>query len=109
MIELKTFGEHVFEISEEDIKKAVLKPSKTPGGKLKIFVAPSESVLIEVTDTRIKLVIGRNIPPKVYQHILGFAMSHGKRLELVQCENLRNLDKIDKLIELYNSEFSLFI
>jgi hypothetical protein len=105
LIELKTFGRHVLEISEKEIN--VSKNIST--SKIGIYRAPSTSALVEITDTKLKLVVGKDIPDLIYKHLLGLALTHKKRLEITECENLKNLNKIDKLVELYNNEFSLYI
>jgi hypothetical protein len=105
VITLKTFGTHVFIISAEGMSKA----ENCSTSRCNKYTAPSDSVLVEITDTRLRLVVGKQIPPKVYKHILGMAMSQKKRLELIECENLKNLRAIDDLITLYNKEYSLYI
>jgi hypothetical protein len=105
MVELKTFGTEVFVVSENDVTKAV----DCSNTKYHIYRAPSECALVEITSTSIKIAVGNNIPSKVYQHILGIAMTQLKQLKLVHCESLNNLNKIDKLIEFFNKEYALYI
>lgn len=87
----------------------MVKAEVTKTSKLNVFKAPSDCALVEITTTAIKIAVGKDISPKIYQHILGLAMSHQKRLQLVQCESLSNLNKIDKLVEMFNQEYALYI
>lgn len=105
MIELATFGKHVYAISANDIKLAE-NISETQWG---IFQADSKCALVEITPTDIRIKIGRHVTVEVYKHILGLALKHGKRLVLIECEDLKNLRAIDTLIETYNNQFCLFI
>jgi hypothetical protein len=125
--ELRTFGQHVFIISEKEIIKAIPHVKEVKGGvtvfvpateesssnkkfsKKHHFIANSKCIIVDITETKLYLAIGKDVPEIVFKHLLGLAMKESKKLELDNCENLGNLRFIDKFISMYNKEFGLYI
>jgi hypothetical protein len=105
MVELGTFGPDVYVISDHDICRA----NNVSTNKKGRYVAPSNCILVEITGTSIKVAVGKSVPTATYQNLLGLALNNGKRLELVECEDIRNLRTIDTLIDTYNTQFALYI
>jgi hypothetical protein len=98
MIETPGFGT-VFEITENDFIVPEIINLHT---KQKKYIAPSTSVLLRYTDTKLGIIVGRNVNSKVLQNVVAYAIKVRIPLQILRCELLSNLQEVDGMVVLVN-------
>lgn len=96
----------VFEIQASDMivpEKVTSESSFQKGKMISKYVAPSTSVLVNVKEKELELIIGRDASDRVLKNVLGFALKSKKPLKILKCEVLSNLRDFDRMVVLCNS------
>lgn len=101
-------GKTVYEITHNDLKVPEvtsydkIDPSWTSPWQRNVFIAPSTSVLVNVTPKELQLVVGRSATNGALQNVLGFAIKSKKPVSVLKCEALNNLQLVDRVVVLAN-------
>lgn len=106
MISLPGKVSTVFEIQDTDVvvpEKVTTESSFKPGKMISKYVAPSTSVLVNVKEKELELIIGRNVSERVLRNVLGFGLKSKKPMKILKCEVLSNLRDFDRMVVLCNS------
>ena len=101
-------GKKVYEITHNDVKVPEttsydkLNSSWTNTNNRSVYIAPSTSILVNVTPKELQLVVGRNATNGTLQNVLGFAIKSKKPVVVLKCEALNNLQIVDRVVVLAN-------
>lgn len=92
----KTFFKSVYVIKTNPEDYASLTGKRV--GKVFLYEAPDNSIIIHVGSTYLHVIVGRNVTAPVLKNLVSIAMTHKKPVKLEVCENLKNLHMVDQTI-----------
>ncbi len=92
----KTFFKSVYVLkpTEDEFQKLV----GVKEGKMSVYTAPSDCIIVHIGSTYLHLTVGRDITQEVLKNLISVALKQKKPVKLESCESLKNLQAVDQVI-----------